>query len=355
MTALPKWTNGCKKMVRVVLKGIHHSKVKLADGSYKTYYYAWKGGPRITGKPGSAQFIDEYNQAVRQKNQRTGAYVGALVSKYKATAFQKCKPATQRGYRPILKEIEGLFGTMPLPVTDKDFKQCRRVFLDWRDTKADRPRTADLAWSVLKLVMEFGVDRSIISRNPCQRGGRLWTPERKGNVWTDDLLSVLLANCSYEVGLVCRVALETGQRQGDILGLKWSSFTGERLEFIQGKRGHLVSILLTKALADEINALPRDSIFICLSTKGTPWTSDGFRASFNTAKLRAGIQGLRFHDFRGTAITRAYNGLKDKDLSALSTRFGISMVSIQALLDKHYLAQDQDKADGIVRLMEAKR
>jgi len=85
-----------------------------------------------------------------------------------------------------------------------------------------------------------------------------------------------------------------------------------------------------------------------------PWTSGGFRASFSTARNKAGIEGLRFHDFPGTAITRAYKGLKDKDLSALSERFGISMVSIQAHLDKHYLVPDQEKADGIVHRMEAK-
>ena len=40
-------------MVRVRLKGLNSIRKKLADGSTVTYWYAWKGGPRLTGSPGS--------------------------------------------------------------------------------------------------------------------------------------------------------------------------------------------------------------------------------------------------------------------------------------------------------------
>jgi hypothetical protein len=38
-----------------------------ADGTYKTYYWAWKGGPPLRGKPGTPEFIASYNAAIATK------------------------------------------------------------------------------------------------------------------------------------------------------------------------------------------------------------------------------------------------------------------------------------------------
>ena len=38
---------------------------------------------------------------------------------------------------------------------------------------------ADMAWSVLKAIMQFGVDRGLLSHNPCQGGKSLWRGSRR--------------------------------------------------------------------------------------------------------------------------------------------------------------------------------
>jgi hypothetical protein len=35
--------------MRIRLKGINWKRKRLADGSFKTYYWAWKGGPPLRG------------------------------------------------------------------------------------------------------------------------------------------------------------------------------------------------------------------------------------------------------------------------------------------------------------------
>lgn len=50
--------------MRVVLKGVASAKKRLANGSKRTYWYAWRGGPRLDGLPGSPEFIASYNEAV---------------------------------------------------------------------------------------------------------------------------------------------------------------------------------------------------------------------------------------------------------------------------------------------------
>jgi len=53
--------------MRVRLRGINSRRKKLADGSWRTYYWAWKGGPPLRGEPGTPEFIASYNEAVAQK------------------------------------------------------------------------------------------------------------------------------------------------------------------------------------------------------------------------------------------------------------------------------------------------
>src|SRR5262245_1976690 len=53
--------------MRISLKGINCKRKQLADGTWRTYYWAWKGGPSLRGEPGTPEFIASYNQAVARK------------------------------------------------------------------------------------------------------------------------------------------------------------------------------------------------------------------------------------------------------------------------------------------------
>ena len=53
--------------MRINAKGLHWTVAKLADGTKKTYWYAWRGGPRLSGEYGSPEFIASYNAAVATK------------------------------------------------------------------------------------------------------------------------------------------------------------------------------------------------------------------------------------------------------------------------------------------------
>jgi hypothetical protein len=49
------------------LRGINSKRKKLADGSFRTYYWAWKGEPPLRGEPGTPEFVASYNEAVARK------------------------------------------------------------------------------------------------------------------------------------------------------------------------------------------------------------------------------------------------------------------------------------------------
>ena len=58
--------------MRIRLKGLHRVRMRLADGKITTYIYAWRGGPRLDGDPGSSEFMLAYNAAIAQSSQRNG-------------------------------------------------------------------------------------------------------------------------------------------------------------------------------------------------------------------------------------------------------------------------------------------
>ena len=57
--------------VRVSLKGVHTVKRKLADGSVRTHYYAWRGGPKLGVDLPSDGLVTAYAKAM-EKAQSAG-------------------------------------------------------------------------------------------------------------------------------------------------------------------------------------------------------------------------------------------------------------------------------------------
>jgi hypothetical protein len=54
--------------MRVSLMGIASATKILASGEKVTYYYAWRGGPKLLGKPGSPEFVQSYEKAHRERH-----------------------------------------------------------------------------------------------------------------------------------------------------------------------------------------------------------------------------------------------------------------------------------------------
>ncbi|KJC60189.1 hypothetical protein UP10_13990 [Bradyrhizobium sp. LTSPM299] len=72
--------------MRVVLKGIHKVKARLAAGELKTYYYAWRGGPQIKAKPGTPEFVREWREAHASVRQPRAGIAGRTFHDLRGTA-----------------------------------------------------------------------------------------------------------------------------------------------------------------------------------------------------------------------------------------------------------------------------
>jgi integrase len=324
--------------MRIRLKGVNSVRKRLADGSSATYHYAWKGGPRLKGEPGSAEFIASFHEAVSARKAGPAGVLFALLQGYQASAeFTGLRDRTRSDYVKQIKLIEVAFGDMPLAALGAS--AARAVFMEWRDRLATRSkRQADYAWTVLARVLSWSKDRRLIKDNPCERGGRLYRGSRAEHVWTDADEEAFYRTAPAHLHLAVLLALWTGQRQGDLLGLTWTAYDGQTIRLRQSKTETRVQIPVGKRLKEALDATPRRSPVILLTTDGTPWTPDGFRASFLKAKNKAGIAGVTFNDLRGTAVTRlAIAGCSEAEIATIT---GHALHDVRSILDEHYLNRD---------------
>jgi integrase len=335
--------------VRTELKGIHSVKKRLVTGQTRTYYYAWRGGPRIEAEPGTPQFIRLYSEAHAEREAPAPRSLLTLVAEFKASAeFQTKRPSSKRAYLSYLKLIEAEFGDMPIDALADP--KVRGEFKEWRDRMAATPRKADYAWTTLARVLSVAKDRGRIAVNPCERGGRLYKAERSDKIWTEADIARLMAVGGERMTDALLLALWTGQRQGDLLRLPWSAYDGMHIRLQQGKNGRRLKIPIGTLLRDRLDQAKRMSAMILTNAYGKPWTSDGFRTSWAKACAKAGISELTFHDLRGSAVTRlAIASCSVPEIAAIT---GHSLKDVEDILDQHYLNRDQALAETAIRKLE---
>lgn len=292
-------------MVKVDLKGV--AKVR-AKG--RIYYYAWRGGPRLRGEPGSPELVASYNEAVEQLRALDESRFRFVVADYKGSAdYKKLADSTRDQWGKWLDRIALYFGELRIAQFDRPAK-IRPVIRRWRGQWADRPRTADYGMQVLSRVLAHAVELGTIAGNPCEGIKHLYSNDRSEIIWTDTDLALIRKTCSAEIAYGIDLAAHTGLRLGDLLRLSWSHVGDDAIVLTTGKSRHRreAIIPLYGALRDVLARVPKRATTILTSSKRRPWTADGFGSSFNKAKIDAGMSGqdLHFNDLRGTAATKFY-------------------------------------------------
>jgi integrase len=304
-------------VVKVPLKGVHK-----APSKGKTYWYAWRGGPRLSGQPGSPEFLASYQDAHADLRTPDTGRFRSLVYLYRAGPFQKLAATTRKNWAPWLDRIADHFGDLRIEQFDRPQK-IRRLIVKWRNQYADTPRTADLALQVLSVILSFGVDaQGKLASNPCEGIKQIYSGNRREIIWTDADLDQLKRSCPEEIGWAVDLAVNTGLRLGDLLRLCWSHIGDYAIVMTTSKSKHTRQVVIP--LHDDLRAvlasIPKRSTNVLTNSRRRTWTGNGFGTAFNRAKARAGMsdRDLHFHDLRGTAATRFYTAdLKQREIAEI--------------------------------------
>ena len=184
---------------------------------------------------------------------------------------------------------------------------------------------------------------------------RAYHGDRSEMIWLPEHVDAFMAVAEPEMRLALVLALHTGQRQGDLLRLAWSSYDGTRITLRQGKArrgenlGRPVIVPCTRALKTTLDTLPRRSPLILTTKTGRAFQKRYFAEQWEKTCTAAGISDLHFHDLRGTTVTMLFQA--GCNLGEIVSITDHSLRRAQEILDK-YFARTSAMADSAIAKSE---
>ena len=158
--------------------------------------------------------------------------------------------------------------------------------------------------------------------NPVQMVRKPQSPQARSRVLTDAEIAKLLqalepqGRRSYWTKPAVLLALATAMRRGELLSLRWENIDLQgRTAFLPDtKNGDSRTVPLSTSAVQVLEGLPKHISGVVIPVKFF-----SLDAAFKRARKRAGLEGVRFHDLRRTAITRMAEKLPNViELAAVS-------------------------------------
>lgn len=272
----------------------------LADGTVKTYRYERKSGRIQVGS------------------------LGALIQEYRRSPeFAQLRPNTKKIYMRAIGKMSPIYDVQIV-----EFK--RRHAIGIRDKYAHKPALANQMVAMFSTLMRFAVDREYREHNPAQRVEYL--PMGEHRRWQDREIDLALERLPERFRRAVLLALYTGQRQGDVLAMKWSDYDGQGIQVTQEKTGAKLWVPCHGALRAELESWKKDrpAITIISTAYGRPFMTGAFATAFTAAmRKHVGVKGLRFHGLRKTAAAKlAEAGCSTHEIAAITGHKSLAMLSL---------------------------
>lgn len=301
----------------------------------KEYFYfqahrgTWQQGPRvklpgapfmIDGSPDEAWWSAYKAVAGAEAIEAKAGTFKAMIADFKAAPeFKGFSKKTQEVWGFYLKRIDEAWGDLMVRNIETHH------ILKLRDRFGATPAAANNTMRALSSLLSWGVPRKYLAHNPCLglRGLKL-----KGikpyEPWPWSAIETLHAVASQRLWHVAAMALYTGQRQGDVLAMRWSDIEGDQIHVEQSKTGKRLWIPLHKDLKAIIDALPRDGAFVLKNEHGDPWSESAFKSAWRRLMSDARMAEIKrrrlvFHGFRKSAVVMLLEaGCTDAEVSAIT-------------------------------------
>jgi integrase len=211
-------------------------------------------------------------------------------------------PRTQGDYARHVRDLRKWFGHfLASELKPRHFAEFMNV------TRGKKQRNKQLA--VLSCAMGEAVGRWYWAEaNPCRDVKRHPHRPRDREV-TDKEFAEFRLMVPFRMKLAMDLSVLTGQRQGDILGLKWAQVDREAgvIRFRQSKTGKRVAVRITttlEAALERCTTMAPQGEHVIRRRDGQRYTSDGFRAIWQRYQRRwakLGKSRFTYHDLRARA------------------------------------------------------
>lgn len=195
------------------------------------------------------------------------------------------------------------------------------------DSLADRPATANRRLDDISAVFAWSKPRGFVDANPCSGIDRVQS-EGAYEPWPEDALQTLIGKGKREIVKVALVAIYTGQRRGDVvLRLSDSRIDGGTWYLQQGKTRSATPIPLhpvVLSILDMERAVRRKAGVVdprrplLTNSRGRPWTSSGFGASWRTELIRLKLRPDRKDKYEEGAFAPTFHGLRHTNATQIA-------------------------------------
>lgn len=276
----------------------------------KTYYYfqphrcTASAGQRVRlpGEPTDPDWWDAYREAARlpAPKVRTDT-ISCLIAAYtKSPEWHGLAESTRKEWDRYLGRVRDVWGDLQVRAIEP------KHVLALRDKYASTPASANNMIKALAGMLSWSVPRGWRTDNPCREipyldGG---DPYEK---WSDEEIALARGKLPLHLWLPIALAYYTGQRQGDVLDMGWQKIKDGAVEVWQQKTGKWVWIPLHRDLKVVLDRVPKTSVKICTTSRGTPWACGRSYASSLALEIKAHkeLEPLRkrqFHGLRKSAV-----------------------------------------------------
>lgn len=274
------------------------------------FYFRKPGFPRVPlpGPYGSPDFLAAYQRAaeglpeiIGAKRTVPGSMNALIVSYYESNAFKSLKPLTARTYRNILERFRNEHGAKS--VAGMLPRHVRAILA----AKSATPDAANRLLGMISILMDHAVTLEMRPDNPCVGIKRMRHKSDGHATWSEADIATFRAHWpkGSRERLAFELALGTGQRRGDLVGMGWQHVTGDTIHVRQNKTGASVSIPIVRELREVLDAIPRDRLTFLATATGAPFTAAGLGNAFRDAVDGAGIEKqLGLHGLRKAAARR---------------------------------------------------
>ena len=172
----------------------------------------------------------------------------------------------------------------------------------WKSRRKEevKPATVNRELSLLKHMFTKGIEWGRVKDNPTKKVRLLKGEVKRVRFLMPEEISILLSNCADHLKPIVTVALHTGMRKGELLGLKWEQVNLEQgiITLTDTKNNERRDVPMNETVKAELKGIERKGPQIFCNGDGQ--TFGNVRRSFETALKKSGIEDFRFHDLRHT-------------------------------------------------------
>jgi len=192
-----------------------------------------------------------------------------------------------------LKSLKVFFGDKYLyEITTQDIEKYKALKL--QDKK--KPATVNRQLATLKIMFTKAIEWNKIADNPSKKVKFLKEKNNRLRYLTLEEINNLLDNCPKSIKSIVIIALHTGMRRGEILGLKWENVDIKQgiIYLLDTKNNERAEIFANSEVIKALLSLSKNS------NNSYLFSIKDLRKSFTKALKGAEITDFHFHDLRHT-------------------------------------------------------